>query len=254
MMKTVALIGQKGGGGKTTLALSLAVAAWQAGRRSLLLDLDPQASARRWGERRHWPAPQTRAVVPAGLLDNALKTALLDGCDFAVLDTPGNSGEAAIAAARAADLVLIPLRPQVLDIETLDAARQMLALAGKSLPPWSSQGQALAGTGGAPGAPVFVVLNGAHPKARQSLVEIAEIVRDQGFATAPAHCCHRSAYAWAPTLGLAPQELPHAAAVAAEIAALYTFTCQQLDMTNGEQDGKKQPRGTRQRRRQAAGA
>ena len=51
-MQTLAMIAQKGGTGKTTLALSLAVAAEAAGKSVLIVDLDPQASACKWTDRR----------------------------------------------------------------------------------------------------------------------------------------------------------------------------------------------------------
>ena len=56
-MQTLSLIAQKGGTGKTTLALSLAVAAEAAGKTTLIIDLDPQASACKWGDRRTGEAP-----------------------------------------------------------------------------------------------------------------------------------------------------------------------------------------------------
>ena len=51
-MKTIAILSQKGGAGKTTLALHLAVAAVQAKRQVAVVDLDPQASAIGWKDSR----------------------------------------------------------------------------------------------------------------------------------------------------------------------------------------------------------
>jgi Mrp family chromosome partitioning ATPase len=59
-MFTISLIGQKGGTGKTTVALGLAVAAARAGYATAIVDLDPQASAARWKDRR---ADENPAVV-----------------------------------------------------------------------------------------------------------------------------------------------------------------------------------------------
>ena len=61
-MKTIAIISQKGGAGKTTLAIHLAVAAVQKGLHVALFDLDPQASAASWSDKRNQPSP---AVVSA---------------------------------------------------------------------------------------------------------------------------------------------------------------------------------------------
>lgn len=60
-MKTIALVSQKGGVGKTTLATGLAVAAHQAGLSAAIFDLDPQASAAFWKDTREAAEP---AVVP----------------------------------------------------------------------------------------------------------------------------------------------------------------------------------------------
>ena len=56
-MDVIAVIAQKGGTGKTTLAVSLAVAAERSGRTVAIVDLDPQASASNWGDRREDDSP-----------------------------------------------------------------------------------------------------------------------------------------------------------------------------------------------------
>ena len=56
-MKVVAVVSQKGGSGKTTLAVHLATCAHLSGQKVALVDLDPQATARRWGDRREVEGP-----------------------------------------------------------------------------------------------------------------------------------------------------------------------------------------------------
>ena len=114
-MYTIALIAQKGGTGKTTLAVHVAADFEGAGGSAALVDLDPQASAALWGDRRG-RSPFVGAV-PAARLEAALAAARRSG---------------ALAAARAADLALVPLRPGLFDIAALDATARLCTLA--SLP------------------------------------------------------------------------------------------------------------------------
>ena len=59
-----------------------------------------------------------------------LAAAEKEGVDLAIIDTPGKSAEGSIAAAKAADLVLLPIQPQLYDLETLTSLKDLLALAG----------------------------------------------------------------------------------------------------------------------------
>jgi chromosome partitioning protein len=57
-MQTIGVVSQKGGAGKTTLSVHLAVAAQQEGYRVAIIDLDPQATARKWGYKRQEAEPE----------------------------------------------------------------------------------------------------------------------------------------------------------------------------------------------------
>src|SRR4051812_34453714 len=112
-MQVISVLMQKGGSGKTTLVESLAVAAKNAGQSVAIIDLDPQATACKWSDRRPDNAHDDIAVIsiqPARL-KNALNDAREGGADLVIIDTPPRAADAAMAAAQAADLILIPSRP-----------------------------------------------------------------------------------------------------------------------------------------------
>jgi chromosome partitioning protein len=127
-MKTIAVVSQKGGTGKTTLALHLAVA---AGDGAAVVDLDPQASATAWRDLRHSESPAVVSVQPARLTQ-ALETAKGAGASFVVVDTAPHSEAGALAATRAADLILIPCRPALLDLRAISASVDVVQLAKKA--------------------------------------------------------------------------------------------------------------------------
>lgn len=202
-MKIIAIIGQKGGTGKTTTTLGLAVAAVNAGYSTAVLDLDPQTNAANWKDRREAANPAVESIQP-GRLRQTLKAAEENGADYVFIDTPGKSDTAAIEAARVADLVLIPVRPQIFDLETLWAVRDALRVAGS------------------PSA--HVVLNGIHPTATRSPEQQRQVIAEAfGLPVAPVHLSHRSAYAEAPATGKAPQELEPFGKASAELTALFDF-------------------------------
>ena len=105
-MQIITLAAQKGGVGKTTLAVNLAVAAQAAGIRTALFDLDPQESATAWSERREAELPHVEPIS-ARRLDQAIDAAEANGFALTIIDTPPAAGAEAAAAAQRADLVVM---------------------------------------------------------------------------------------------------------------------------------------------------
>jgi chromosome partitioning protein len=130
-MKTIALVTQKGGTGKSSLAVSLAVAAQDAGQTSYILDLDPQGTAKNWYERREAETPQV-AAIDANQVPVAVSTLAAQGVDLLIIDTAGVDTPATISAMQAADLCLIPARPSIADIEATRATVGSLTKLGKA--------------------------------------------------------------------------------------------------------------------------
>lgn len=129
-MQIIALLCQKGGAGKTTLSLNLAIAAAEAGRQVIVIDLDPQQSAVRWTRLRRKPAP----VVVSGHAPNLsplIEQARGGGADLVILDTAPKSESAALVAAKAADLLLIPCQPSNLDLDAVADTVNIARLSGK---------------------------------------------------------------------------------------------------------------------------
>src|SRR5215213_8052322 len=104
IMRTIALINQKGGVGKTTVALHLAAAFWQRGENVLILDLDPQASATEWHDAREAELPHVESVQPARLA-KVMEHAKEIGTGLLIIDTAPHAESTALEAARASDLV-----------------------------------------------------------------------------------------------------------------------------------------------------
>ncbi len=128
-MKVLSIICQKGGSAKTTTAINLAVEAVRHGLEVALIDLDPQVSACDWKDLRG-DKPPVVAATPVPHLGRALTAAEEAGADLAIIDTAGRANDTASAAARVADLVLIPLQPSLPDLNTVAATLDIIRLAG----------------------------------------------------------------------------------------------------------------------------
>ncbi len=119
-MRILTFVTQKGGSGKTTLCLNLAVAARERGLQSLILDLDPQATAEAWYQDRDALEPRLIRVTAADL-PRALELARSRGFTHLFIDTPGRDEPAVAAAVRAAHFCLVPCRPTPPDMKAQPA-------------------------------------------------------------------------------------------------------------------------------------
>ena len=112
-MKVIAVLNQKGGSGKTTIATHLARALQLAGSDVLLVDSDPQGSARDWAAVRE-DQPLTVVGIDRPTIDRDLKQ--IARKDFVVIDGAPQAADLAVSAIKAADFVLIPVQPSPYDI------------------------------------------------------------------------------------------------------------------------------------------
>jgi chromosome partitioning protein len=197
-VKVISILAQKGGSGKTTLATSLAVAAQTAGKSVAIIDLDPQATACKWGDRRN-ADPVIISIQPARL-PNALATARDNGADIVIIDTPPRAADAALAAAQAADLILIPCRPTINDLETIPTTKSLIGGAGAS-------------------APIAVVLNAVPPQGQQR-EQAEDAIRSMGVPVYPVALGHRSAFIHSAVTGNSAQEIDRHGKAAQEIEQL----------------------------------
>jgi chromosome partitioning protein len=129
-MRTIAFVTQKGGAGKSTLASSIAVAARQAGEKVFVVDMDPLQSLVKWSQNRNATDVPVE-FVPPEKLSKALNALEKKGVTLAVIDAPGHESENSLAAIRAADLCIIPARPNVFDLWASEKTRAYIKEKGK---------------------------------------------------------------------------------------------------------------------------
>jgi chromosome partitioning protein len=131
-MKVWSIVSQKGGSGKTTLALHLAIAAARD-RKVLVIDLDPQQSAERWHAiRQRTTGAKDDPSIAAGpyqKLPDMLRTARKLGAELVLIDTPPKLDKAIIPSLKAATMVLVPLKSSVLDLQALEDTSDLINLA-----------------------------------------------------------------------------------------------------------------------------
>jgi len=210
-MLTIALISQKGGAGKSTLALHVACEAQAHGTRSLLIDLDPQGNVIQWANRRGDRPPDVSAEHPANL-ERALSLARQEGYGLTVLDTAPHADRTALQAARAADLILVPCRPATFDLEAVQTTLELCQLTKR---------------------PAFVVLNAAPIRSRVVEEAQSQIERDGG-RVCPVVIRQRVAFQHSVIDGRTAGEFEPGGAAADEVTRLYADMMTRLNVATSE--------------------
>lgn len=124
-MKVLSLLNEKGGAGKSTVAINLACALHRAGRRVVLIDADPQGTSRDWRE----ASPEGADLPPVVVLDrpelllSSLKTI---AADIAIIDTPAKAEKMSANVVRISDVAIIPVQPSAADIWASAAAVKLI--------------------------------------------------------------------------------------------------------------------------------
>lgn len=202
----IAVVSQKGGSGKTTLALHLAASSIHAKMPACIVDTDPQATAAAWGDWRGDFLPVVVTSPPARLtrtIDNALK----QDVDVVVIDTPPHAEAAMREAIKAADIVLIPSRPRAFDLHALEAVADLVSLADK---------------------PAYVVFNAVPARATKQVADSTKAAEELGLKVCPITFGERADFHRSSAKGEVAAEIDAGGKAAKEAAELWKWVKKQL--------------------------
>ena len=211
-MKVLAVLSEKGGAGKTTITVHLAVAAKLAGLDVAIIDLDPQASAADWSDRRG-SEPEAVAIPPARL-EKLLSDLRANDTDLTIIDTGRDSNNAGYTAAQAADLILIPCRGGGFDFRALSRTLDLCRLTHKR---------------------PFLLLNGMRPGANRAATDAREALAGHDCDIVPVIIHDRAAYRAASITAKTAQETEPDSVAADEISQLYLWIVGQLGLSTTAQ-------------------
>ncbi|EKE09695.1 MAG: hypothetical protein ACD_16C00121G0017 [uncultured bacterium] len=215
-MKVLAIISQKGGTGKTTLALNLAVASELSGNPAAVFDLDPQASSMSWKDNRPDESPAVVSLHSARIT-HYLDTARQSGAKLVIFDTAPHSQKDALEAAQASDLILIPCKPSLIDLRAISSSVKIAQLAGK---------------------PAVAILT--QTQTRGSLTdEAVEAIKSYEVSIAPVTIGNRMAFIHAFTAGRGVLEIEPQSKAGEEITSLFSFITNLME--NKDNDAKAKP-------------
>lgn len=207
-MRTLSVVSQKGGSGRTTLSLHLATAAERAGMMSAIVDLDPQASAWKWSKRRKGEPPEVITAVAEQLEE--VKAKAEKGLDLLVVDSAPHADRAALQACKISDFVLIPVRASILDLDTLTAVLDLVTLTKK---------------------PCCAVLNGVSTQTSTDVDEARQVIQARGIELYPEYIHERVAFKRALIAGQTVQEYGQDPKAVKEIESLFDWLVQRMGIT-----------------------
>jgi chromosome partitioning protein len=207
-METLAIIAQKGGCGKSTIAVHMAVCAAMYGQRVAIIDADPQGSAFDWNQEREAGRKFDAVKANVNDLPGLLRKAEAAGTELAIIDTAPHMDKYAAAVAQLADFVLIPSRPAFFDLKAMAATVMTLRMTK---------------------TPRAVVINGA-PHGYRLVEEARASLEKAGVTVLPDPVHQYAALSHAVTGGLSIHEYAPDSPAAAEIEALYKTLAGFLDL------------------------
>jgi chromosome partitioning protein len=214
-MQIVTIGNLKGGTGKSTFAVNLAVAAVGRGIRTVIIDLDPQQSAGKWADQRGAEQPAVLSAQ-ASRLRPVLQEAERLGAELVVMDTAAHEPGILTPAIEASAVVLIPCRPSGMELQHVLETAQLVAERGK---------------------PLAVVLN-AVPARAHELDEASSFVGKLGVPLAPLFLSELRAYARAVTAAQGVTEYEPGGKAAQEINAVLDWLAEHMKIRVSKKDGK----------------
>jgi len=206
-MQVISLLARKGGAGKTSLAIHWAVEASKKGQKQVVLvDMDGQQSCSSWFRKRKAKTPLLIRSSSSAIADH-IKVCRTDGVDLVVIDTSPDIDTSAVNAARVSDLVVIPVRPSVLDLEAIAGTVSLIKGLGKR---------------------AVVVLNQVPPRSNVT-AEAATALGAYGLEVCPVAIANRLAFSRALIDGRVAGEIEPKGKAAAEIVASWNWIAKRLN-------------------------
>jgi len=210
----ISFVTQKGGTGKSHLAVSLAVTAESSGEKVCILDLDPQGTSSDWYRTRTAETPAVLDHNQAGALTPTLSKLQKAGYTLVIIDTPGIDSHGTRGAMQAADLCLIPVRPSEADVKATMPTVTALHGMGKQF---------------------ALVVNQASTNRQARITSAVTMRLSSSGVVVPVPIAQRIDHQYAYALGQGVSEYAPEGKAAEEMANLWSWCRKQLEVNHGQQ-------------------